>query len=324
MANKVPRISLGLPVYNGEPYLAEAVEAVLSQSFEDFELIISDNASTDCTPSICRAYAQQDPRIRYYRNEQNLGAARNFNIVVEQAKGDYFKWVAHDDLMAPTYLEKCVAVLDQHPEAVIAYSQVEVIDDDGNFLHDYRVKLRTDSEKASHRFHDLLLEWHLCFEIFGLIRTKQLRQTGLIGNFGHGDGVLLEQLCFLGQFHQIPEILFFSRKHQNQSMNVYGVYEDGDNDYHHYTAWFDTSKKGKIIFPTWRLLWERLQTIWQPTLSLADRWRCHLYVAKWTVRQRKPLFFDLIIATKQLWYHLQPSLPEAEAIELPKLPGNTT
>ncbi|MEM7113413.1 MAG: glycosyltransferase family 2 protein [Chloroflexota bacterium] len=324
MANMVPRVSLGLPVYNGERYLAKAIEAILGQTYTDFELIISDNASTDRTQAICQAYAQQDGRIRYLRNSHNLGAARNFNIVVEEAQGDYFKWVAHDDLMAPTYLGKCVAILDTQPDVTIAYSGIQVIDGNGDFLHDYGVKLRTDDTIVINRFHDLLLEWHLCFEIFGLIRLDQLRQTGLIGNFGHGDGVLLEQLCFYGRFHQIPEILFFSRKHKNQSMNVYGVYEEGDNDYHHYTAWFDTSKKGKIIFPAWRLLGEHLRTIWQPRLTLTDRWRCHLYVARWAARQRRPLLFDLIFAAKQIKQRLRNSLPEADAVEIPELPGNPT
>ena len=107
-----PRVSIGMPVYNGADHVAKAIQAILSQTFEDFELVISDNASSDGTDQICRRYAALDPRIRYCRNDHNLGAAANYNRVFELARAEYFKWAAHDDLYAPEYLERCVAELD--------------------------------------------------------------------------------------------------------------------------------------------------------------------------------------------------------------------
>lgn len=309
METRKPRVSLGLPVYNGEKFLAEAIDSILNQTFTDFELIISDNASTDTTRAICLAYAAEDNRVRYYPSEKNHGAAWNFNRVFHLANSDYFKWVAHDDLLAPTFLEACVTTLDNNPEVVIAYPRVKVIDDDGAFLYDYTIKLGTDDPDPASRFHDLLLSWHLCFEIFGVIRTEALNNTNLIGNFGHGDGVLLEQLCFQGLFHEIPDYLFFSRKHKNQSMNVYGVYEEGTNDYYHYTAWFDTSKRGKIIFPNWRLLWEHYRLIWEAKLSFAERLRCHYDMGHWAGRNRFALLGDLHIVTKQLLSRAYYKLP---------------
>src|SRR5262245_31410059 len=119
-----PRVSIGVPVYNGERYLRECIDSILGQTFRDFELILSDNASTDATRTICEAYATRDPRVRYYRNEQNLGACRNFNRCVELARGDYFLWAAHDDAIAPEYLARCVEALDRDPSVVLSHSDV--------------------------------------------------------------------------------------------------------------------------------------------------------------------------------------------------------
>ena len=107
-----PRLSIGLPVYNGERYLAEAFDCFLAQTFQDFEIIVCDNASTDHTAEICRSYAERDPRIRYYRNGKNLGAIPNFNRVFELSRSPLFKWAAHDDLYHPRYMETCIRILD--------------------------------------------------------------------------------------------------------------------------------------------------------------------------------------------------------------------
>src|SRR6266568_1753449 len=110
-----PRLSIGLPVYNGDAFLAESLEALLGQTFENFELIISDNASTDGTADICRSYAKQDSRINYIRQPRNIGCARNYNFLVEQARGELFKAAAHDDLYARDLLRLCVEALDENP-----------------------------------------------------------------------------------------------------------------------------------------------------------------------------------------------------------------
>ena len=110
-----PRLSIGLPVYNGENYLAESLDALLGQSFEDFELIISDNASTDGTAAISRRYERLDSRVRYVRQPRNVGLAPNHNIVVEQARGELFKWASHDDVYGRELLERCVVALDENP-----------------------------------------------------------------------------------------------------------------------------------------------------------------------------------------------------------------
>ena len=125
------RLSIGMPVYNGERYLAEAFDCFLAQTFQDFEIVVCDNASTDHTAEICRSYAERDPRIRYYRNEKNLGAIPNFNRVFELSQSPLFKWAAHDDLYHPRYLETCIRILDENPDVILAHSKTAFVDDRG-------------------------------------------------------------------------------------------------------------------------------------------------------------------------------------------------
>ncbi len=137
MRNSLPYVSIGLPVYDGERFLAETLDSLLAQTFEDLELIISDNASTDRTQEICKDYLAKDRRIRYYRNDQNLGAARNYNRVFELSTGKYFKWAAHDDLCASALTERCVEVLDSEPSAVMCYARTIIIDEHGKHQKDF-------------------------------------------------------------------------------------------------------------------------------------------------------------------------------------------
>src|SRR6187402_1563429 len=117
-----PRVTVGIPVYNGAEYLEQAIQSVLAQTFSDFELIICDNASTDATAAIVLDYAARDSRVRYARNRENIGSARNYNRLFELATGEDFKWMACDDLITPQFLEYCVAALDAAPCAVLAYT----------------------------------------------------------------------------------------------------------------------------------------------------------------------------------------------------------
>ena len=108
----IPRVSIGFPVRNAGPGVAGALEALLSQDFADFEVIISDNASTDQTPLVCDAFARMDRRIRVERQPRNLGLNRNFDHVSSRARGELFMWVAHDDRHDPSFIRRCVAALD--------------------------------------------------------------------------------------------------------------------------------------------------------------------------------------------------------------------
>ncbi|MDQ3247643.1 MAG: glycosyltransferase, partial [Chloroflexota bacterium] len=155
-----PRVTIGLPVYNGENYLTTALDAILAQTYTDFTLVISDNASTDRTQAICLAYAAADKRIRYMRNAVNWGAAPNFSRVCELATGEYFMWAAHDDIMAPDLLARCVEVLDQDATVVLCHAQIKIIDAQGEVItaYDDALKLhRIGSQQPHQRFRDLIM-----------------------------------------------------------------------------------------------------------------------------------------------------------------------
>ena len=305
------KVSIGLPVYNGEPFLRETLDAILAQTYRDFELIISDNASTDATAQICRQYAFNDKRIRYYPMEENIGASRNFNRVFQLSSGQYFKWAAHDDLIASSYLAQCVEVLDRDRSVVLCYSQVQIINERGQFLQDYNLKLHTDSVNPATRFRELLSQ-HLCYPIFGLIRASILRNTSLMGNYGHTDGVLLASIALQGKFSEIPEPLFFSRNHSQQSMSrffpAYLSLASGDAaisanklpDYYAYAVWFDPTKKGQTIFPHWRILREYCLCVWRASLSLTERINCYFSMFEQLRGLEYLLLKDLIVATSQI------------------------
>jgi glycosyltransferase involved in cell wall biosynthesis len=271
--NGAPRVSIGLPVYNGQQYLRHALDSLLTQTFGDFELIISDNASNDATPEIGREYAARDPRIRYVRHEVNRGAAWNFNYVFGLARGVCFKWHAHDDMLEPTFLERCVTMLDRDPQMVLAFSRTRVVDANGNTLYTYDERLRTDSPLASVRFHDLICIGHPCFQVFGVVRADVLRRTPLIGNYVPSDRILLARLGLLGTFYEAPEHLFISRRHPQQSVRAAKLRARA--------AWFDPANKGKIVMPHFRTLYEYIKAIRETPLSPDEARRCYGALLHW-------------------------------------------
>lgn len=288
-----PRVSIGLPVYNGEVFLAETLNSILSQTFQDFELIICDNASTDQTQEICRKFARQDERIRYYRNEANLGAAKNFNRVFSLARGEYFKWSAHDDLCAPEFLARCVEVLDNDPTVVLCYTRVGTIDREGKPLPNGEVPLRAVSFEAKDRFYDIL-QAHMCYEIFGLIRKSALLQTELMGNYAHGDGVLLAWLGLLGRFYEVSECLFYSRRHALQAGSRM-------SNRYMWTEWFDPKMKGRIVLPYWQMFFAYLRGIHRVPMKIRERWRCYWLMIRWMGWYRQKLGKNFRFAAGQFF-----------------------
>jgi len=276
-----PLVSIGLPVYNGQDFLREAIASVLNQSYQDFELIIRDNASTDQTAAICRDFASRDQRIRYLRNESNVGAGPNFNGIVSHARGKYFKWLAHDDVLAPKFLARCVDVLESDPTAVLACPRVRFIDAQGKAMDNYATPFRTDDPNCVVRFGEML-RGHRCFEVFGLIRLGELRRTRLIGNYNHGDGVLLAHLALLGRFAEIPEDLFWSRRHEQQSMYRFGITNpEAVHDFEAYAYWFDPRNEGGVSRSFNKILAEYFRMIWVTPLPFTQRLACCRILGRW-------------------------------------------
>lgn len=280
-----PKLSIGLPVYNGERYLSEAIRSILDQTFRDFELIISDNASTDQTETICRQFASQDDRIRYYRNEQNVGASRNFAFVYQLAKGEYFKWAAHDDLLAPTFFERCIEALDNDPSAVLSYSKVLKIDEDGKVTGTYDYEMNVGASTPHERFHDLIMVNHWCIAVFGIARRQALANTRLIAPYVASDRVLLAELGLLGRHIEVPEYLFSRRDHPHTSTRETKVYGR--------LWWFDPTKSKNLYFPYWRVGSEYLKSVRRVPLKTAEKLRCYGTVGKWFLRRRRFLVEDI-------------------------------
>lgn len=291
-----PRVSIGMPVYNGERYLEETLDSFLAQTFEDFELIISDNASTDGTQEICRAYVAQDRRIRYYRNAQNLGAARNYNYVFELATGEYFKWAAHDDLCAPEYLARCVAVLDREPAVVLCYPQTTLIDEHGEPIGSYFDGLNLRSPQPHERYahyHNRFRLYGKCNALLGLIRSSVLGMTPLIGNYVSSDRILLGELALRGEFYEIPEHLFLRRDHPQTSVRAHRAKAER-------ATWFDPAARGKLQLSKWRWFFEYLASIRRVRMSWGEKMRCYAQVGRWVLWNRIKLSNELILAAKHV------------------------
>ena len=269
MSHSHPLVSIGLPVYNGERYLATAIDVLLAQSFTDFELILTDNASTDSTPEICARYVAQDRRVSYFRNASNVGAAENHNIVFRKAQGTYFKWAGNDDGYAPTYLEECVATLEREPTFVVAYPKTSVIDAAGNFVQNYEDNFHLDAAQPHLRFRYVLRhpKEEMLNPALGLTRTGVLRKTQLIGNYFASDRVLLAELALYGKFYEVPNRLFFRRLHEESSSHNY--LQDAKK-----SGWFNPANRGQISAPRWKRFVGYLQALKTAPLSGQERLLC--------------------------------------------------
>lgn len=278
----VPRVSIGIPVFNGEPHLTAAVDSVLSQSLADLEVVIGDNASTDDTEAICRSYAQHDSRVRYFRHTENIGAGPNHNFVFERSTAQYFKWAAHDDVCGPDFLARCIDLLDSRPEVVLAFPQTQLIDDQGAWIRDYRTDLPWDGEEPQQRLAHLLAGQtllHKCYPIYGLMRRKVLVETPLIAPYNSSDAVLLVEMALRGQYFQVPEVLFASRRHAASSLQANTTPEE-------VAAWFDPSSGGRFANPRLRLFLGYLRAINRVPMSFGQRLACHGELARWAGRDR--------------------------------------
>ncbi|NET02803.1 MAG: glycosyltransferase [Sphaerospermopsis sp. SIO1G1] len=309
MSTSHPKLTIGLPVYNGEKFLQQSIDSLLNQTFSDFHLIICNNNSTDNTDEICRNYAAQDDRIIYYHNPSNIGCACNFNRVLKLSRSQYFKWAAYDDLHAPDFLSKCIQILEDNPDYILCHSHTLLIDEDDNFLQNYEIKLQTHAEKPEIRFHELLTK-HFCYQLYGVIRKTALDKIPPMGGYGNADGIFVLRLAMQGKFYEIPEYLFFARCHDQQSLSMFfpnfllftnnnPQYSLDDlPDFYQYSVWFDSSNQGKLLFPHWRILKEYINSITHSPLTFHQQLSCCRSIIQKLAGTEFLLFKDLLIAFK--------------------------
>ena len=207
----VPTVSIGVPVYNGERHLRAAIESLLGQTFGDFELIISDNASIDSTRELCEDFLRRDARVRYHRQSTNIGVARNWNFVARSGRGRYFKWASSNDTCEPSMLAQCVKVLEENPSAVLCYGKTRLVDDAGATIELYKDDLAVMEERAGDRFRTLKFKLALNNAQSGLIRTATLRRTRMVRSYIGGDLPLMAEIALQGKFWLLPDYLLSRR-----------------------------------------------------------------------------------------------------------------
>ncbi|HJT35973.1 MAG TPA: glycosyltransferase family 2 protein, partial [Pirellulales bacterium] len=294
-----PSVSIGVPVYNGQNYLAEALDSLLAQTFGDLEIVISDNASTDRTEEICREYAARDSRVRYYRQAENRGAGWNFSEVFRLSRGEYFKWAAHDDLCAPTLVERCVERLEADRGLVLCSARAAVVDADGQVVRgndarggraadfqgvsaamEARRLRRTGSARSSQRYLGVLIDSLRCYEIFGLIHSSAMRRTGLHRPYNGAEKVFLAELALLGRFAELDETLFYSRWHRERfSANVSAAAQ---------ARHMDPAAARRFVWPRQvRSSWGYLSLIPKADLSPLEKARCLLAFGRYLSQASK-------------------------------------
>ncbi|MFO1038563.1 MAG: glycosyltransferase family 2 protein [Geminicoccaceae bacterium] len=276
-ATATPLVSVGIPVYNGENYLEEAIRSVLAQTLDDLELVICDNASSDRTEEICRDYAAKDPRVRALRNPQNLGAIPNYNRVFDESRGRYFKWLAHDDRIKPTYLAATVAALEAASRAVLCNTVVDYIGPAGEHRGYYDTSLAHAADASpAPRLAAMIIESHSVVDFFATFRRDVWAGSHLLGFHGE-DRIFLAAMSLRGPMLQLKDPLVEMREHdQRYTRRVRNAKER--------LAWHDASKAGAINLPTFRLFAEYRRLVATTPMSPAERRACYGVLAQWWFR----------------------------------------
>jgi glycosyltransferase involved in cell wall biosynthesis len=270
-----PVIGLGMPVYNGARYLEPTLDSILAQTFADFELVICDNASTDDTERICRRYAAADPRIRYHRNAENLGAHPNYNLTYDLSRGRFFKWTPYDDVLLPDYLASCVGALIETPEASVCQSHLAFIDGQGAHLGTCRADLfEAQSPDAAERFAAAVLRAHNSYDMQGVHRREILARSRRLASFHGSDRALVAELALLGPFLCVPRGLMQVRDHDSRYTRAY-------TDPVARAAWHDAQLAGRKSFPHWRLYRTYWELVSSHGVTSAHRLRCRLALLRW-------------------------------------------
>jgi glycosyltransferase involved in cell wall biosynthesis len=279
------RVSIGMPVYNASAYLRTALDAVLAQTFKDFELVVADNASTDNSASICEEYAARDPRIRFHRNPVNIGANGNFTYTLKLARCKYFNWISSNDYIAPTYLEKAVAELDAHPDVVLCVARPRYFADHiGNF-QEVEDPMNIGMSSPIERFRALLERITINNAMHGLIRTEALRATMPLESYYSSDNVMIAQLSLAGKFVQLPEPLFYRRFEKAAATELMTP-----EQLRHFYA---PERKSPMRFQVWKLhagFWSLLS---RARLSMSDRFELAVHLAKMLYWDGPKLLRDL-------------------------------
>lgn len=279
VSSPIPTVSVGMPVHNGEPFLAAAIESILEQTLSDLELIISDNASTDGTEEICRHYVAADDRVRYIRTSDNRGAMWNFGEVFAQSRAPYYKSACHDDLHDSRFLERCLEVFREAPSSVaLVYPRTRLIDANDSVLEDYDDRLDLRSVLPHVRLREYLRNVRLANAQYGLHRRRFYASTRGLQSFVSADIVFLAELAMRGEIWELPDRLFLRRDHAGRS-------EYANRGYAQLSHWYDPRVERRLVGRRSRLFVEMLKAVSRAPLPLPERGRClRVVVQEWGPR----------------------------------------
>jgi len=293
MEYQQPLVSIGLPVYNGENFVAEAIKCVLSQTFSDWELIISDNASTDRTVSICREFAEKDGRIHVHESPRNRGVAHNFNLAFQLSHGRYFKWITHDDLFGPDFLESCVEELEKDDDTVLVFPRLVRVDAAGQRLGgqqtaDLSIVGPTPESRVSQLMKLESQGTDIYWSQFGLMRRNILEGTQLMGLYNGSDQTLLMEIALRGNSKQVGKESFLRREHPAAATMRTGWTTKERAQF------VNADDRRKFVFPYCRMLKEHLARITESPISLQGKLQCTAAVLVRFARQWKYFAHEII------------------------------
>jgi glycosyltransferase involved in cell wall biosynthesis len=279
-------VSVCLPVYNGERYIGQAIKSVLAQTFQDLELIISDNASSDATRQVCERASAGDSRVNYFRSDVNRGLAWNFNRAFSLARGRYLVWLGHDDVMGCDYIRGSIEALERDGGAVLCFANTAYIDERGMVVRKTELSNPGRSERPSDRFQEVLYNVG-CDAISGVIKRDVLKQTRLHGPYADSDRVLLVELALRGRFCLIPTFMFSKRQHALQTTARYQCRWER-------TLVFDPTSRGRVTYPWIREFGELARAIMGAPIHWNERRACYKRLYWWALANRRILYQDLV------------------------------
>jgi len=287
------KVVIGLPVYNSQKYIGAAIESHLSQSYGDFNLVISDNGSTDATPEICAGYASKDKRVKCFRSPENRGILWNHRRVFEaiESPNQYFRWAGGDDIMEPGLLRAMVTVLDTRPEVVAVMPDTKNIDDEGKIIGSMPRTLDLRSPDPYQRARDLLLASYQHVIAYGLLRasTLQIMRTG--PNYFGWDAIFALELALRGVMVQTEGPALLRRFHPGSISRVKTAKE--------LRKWVEPHAKTGMDFPHWNWSYERMRALMACPLSGRERLHIGAFLARVTLWERGALARDVVQAARR-------------------------
>ena len=300
-----PLLSVGLPVYNGLPYLEQAVESLRRQDLDDLEIIVCDNASTDGTGDLVRDLAARDPRIRYVRNPENLGASNNHNKAFRLARGRYFRWAASDDFVSSGVLSRCVQALEDDAVSVLAFPETLLVDARGSTLWSYDDGDGWGAPTSAERFAFSLTQWGYCNVMYGVIRAEVLRQTDLLGSYPGSDLVLQADLAIRGSFTQIRGEYYHRRIHDGCTVGL---------DATQLAQFYVPDRARSFDANRLRMFRELAYIVWNAAAGLDQKRRMYRALARHALWARDVLTGEALEVVRKRWAGRSRKLPTGRAL----------